>query len=196
MTRARRDLYFAVAVCLALGLLSTLVRERGLAPAPLPELSGEQRGPAPGFALLDLAGRPYSLDEFRGRVVILNFWATWCGPCREELPSLDRLEALHRPAGLRVIAISLDRGSRDSVQRYIESREISMTILHDPGSQAGDRYGVRLYPTSVVVDRAGRIVARVPSAWDWAAPSVSDWLGRLLAEPAVTTEPESQAGSP
>ena len=184
MTRTRRDLYFAIGVCVALGLLSTLVGDRSLAPAPLPELDDGPRQLAPGFALPDLAGRPHDLEEWRGRVVILNFWATWCGPCREELPSLDRLEALHRPAGLRIIAVSLDRGSRDAVRRYIEDREISMTVLHDPESQAGDRYGVRLYPTSVVIDREGRIVARVPSAWDWAAPSVSDWLGRLLAEPA------------
>ncbi|NNL86645.1 MAG: TlpA family protein disulfide reductase [Myxococcales bacterium] len=182
----RRDLWVVLVVVLALALITTL-RSSAPLPAPaLPELA--TAGPAidrpavAGFDLPRLGGGRRSLADFEGRVVVLNFWATWCGPCREELPAL---EALHRELsaeGVAVVAVSLDKGSEDAVARFVAERELSFDVLHDSTGETEERYGVRFYPTTVVIDGRGRSVARVHSAWNWAAPSVIGWLRQLLAE--------------
>lgn len=183
---ARRDLWVVALVVLALALITTLRRSVPLPAPALPELteaaSGLERPAAPDFELTKLGGGSRNLADFRGRVVVLNFWATWCGPCREELPAL---EALHRELaaeGVAVVAVSLDKGSEGSVARFAEERGLTFDVLHDPGGQTEERYGVRFYPTTLVIDRHGRTVVRVSSAWDWAAPSVVDWLRQLLSE--------------
>jgi peroxiredoxin len=175
-----------VLVVLALALITTLRRSAPLPAPALPKLATASasidRPAVARFDLPRLGGGRRSLADFQGRVVVLNFWATWCGPCREELPAL---EALHRELsaeGVAVVAISLDKGSEASVARFVEERDLSFEILHDSAGETEESYGVRFYPTTVVIDGRGRSVARVHSAWNWAAPSVAGWLRELLAE--------------
>ncbi len=125
--------------------------------------------PAPALAFEDAAGNPLALDDFRGQVVVLNLWATWCGPCREEMPSLDRLQAEHGPEGLHVLALSVDRGELDQIQSFYDEIGIrSLQIYRDPTGAASRTLGAFGLPTTVVFDQQGREVGRVlgPAEWD------------------------------
>jgi thiol-disulfide isomerase/thioredoxin len=125
--------------------------------------------PAPDLTFLDAEGNEVRLADFQGEVVVLNLWATWCAPCRREMPSLDRLQAKYGGAGLEVIALSLDRGDVAKVREFFEELEItSLAVYHDPTARAGRELGAPGLPTTVVMDRAGREVGRLlgPAEWD------------------------------
>ncbi len=110
--------------------------------------------PAPDFTLQDLAGQTVSLSSLRGKVVYIDFWATWCGPCRAALPGLQDLSEKLNDQGLEVVTI--DQGeSLDQVRSFVERKKYSFRVLLDPGSAVGNVYGVRGIPTSVLVDRNG-----------------------------------------
>jgi len=110
--------------------------------------------PAPDFTLQDLAGQTVSLSSLRGKVVYIDFWATWCGPCRAALPGLQDLTDKLRDQGLEVVTI--DQGeSLDQVRSFIERKKYSFRVLLDPGNAVGNTYGVHGLPTSVLVDRNG-----------------------------------------
>jgi cytochrome c biogenesis protein CcmG/thiol:disulfide interchange protein DsbE len=123
------------------------------APAPVVD------APAPEFALRDLEGQTVNLTDLRGTAVILNFWTTWCVPCREELPLLDRI-AQDYPGALTVI--SVDAGEQDSdVRSYVEMLDLAaVRVLLDPTGQVRDLYLVRGYPTTFFIDSAG-IIQRI-----------------------------------
>lgn len=123
------------------------------APAPIVD------SPAPDFSLRDLDGRPISLADFRGTAVIVNFWATWCEPCREELPLLDRI-AREYQSSLTVIAVEIGEGETE-VRSFVDPLGLTSTrVLIDPTSQVRDLYLVRGLPTSFFVDSAG-IIRRI-----------------------------------
>jgi peroxiredoxin len=124
-------------------------------------------GAAPDFALVDLEGRSYSLEEERGNVVLLNFWATWCGPCRDEMPLLDRVYQYKKADGLIVLAVNFDE-PRDVVEDFQDEMQLSFPILLDPGAQVQKLYRVLAYPTSFWIDREGvirRVYIGVMTAW-------------------------------
>lgn len=136
---------------LGIALLYGLGIRAGNADPPQP---GLQRGArAPGFILDDLAGQPVKLSDFTGRVVLLNFWATWCAPCRDEMPLLQQRHAQYAPA-LAVIAVNFDE-PLEYVQAFAAEFGLTFTVLLDPGGAAQDAYAVRGYPTTVLVDAQG-----------------------------------------
>jgi thiol-disulfide isomerase/thioredoxin len=125
--------------------------------------------PVPELTFLDEGGEEVALGDFAGDVVVLNLWATWCAPCRREMPSLDRLQAELREKGLRVVALSLDRGDVGKVRDFFEELEIAnLAIYQDPEARAGRELGAPGLPTTVVIDRAGQEVGRLlgPAEWD------------------------------
>jgi peroxiredoxin len=110
--------------------------------------------PAPDFSLQDLSGQTVKLSSLRGRAVYIDFWATWCGPCKMALPGLQELTDELKNQGLEIVTI--DQGeSLDEVRSFIERKKYSFQVLLDPGSTVGNIYGVRGLPTSVFVDRNG-----------------------------------------
>jgi peroxiredoxin len=111
---------------------------------------------APDFLLEDLDGQEYRLSELRGQVVLLNFWATWCGPCLVEMPLLESEYQNYRSEGFLVIAVN-DGESADKVERFGEEHELSFPLLLDPGRVVQRLYNVRGYPSSVFVDQEGFI---------------------------------------
>ena len=144
--------------------------------------TGLQKGsPAPPLRLPALAGEDVDLRSFSGRVVIVNFWASWCAPCVEEMPSLESLYRTLAPRGLVVLAVSADE---DEAERRSFLRRVPVTfpVLRDPGARiAGSRYRVTGYPSTFVVDGAGviREVFLGPVQWD--TPAAVDHFRGLLA---------------
>ena len=125
--------------------------------------------PVPELTFFDGAGNEVSLADFRGEVVVLNLWATWCAPCRREMPSLDRLQARFGGDGLEVIALSLDRGDVAKVRDFYDELAISsLAIYHDPEGRAGRELGAPGLPTTILIDRNGQEVGRLlgPAEWD------------------------------
>lgn len=192
----RRDALALLLVTAALVWLGR-PRARPLEAPPLPAATVDA-APAPSFSLPRAGGGSLGSDELRGHVLVINFWATWCGPCREELPALDRLERALAGEGLRVLAVSVD-ASPQAAARFAEARGLGLTVLGDPGEEVARRYGVGAYPTTVVVDRRGRVVHRTVGAFAWDAPAALAWLRTLLLpatpSPAPTQDQEERGRS-
>jgi peroxiredoxin len=144
--------------------LATLPHEAGVEGrlGPLDERTVETGQPAPDFALESrVPGETLRLSDYRGQVVVLNFWASWCGPCRQEMPEFEAEYARHTAARdltiLAVNALSLD--SRRDAERFIEEMEISFPVVYDETGAVADRYRVRGLPSTFFIDRAGVVRA-------------------------------------
>jgi thiol-disulfide isomerase/thioredoxin len=131
----------------------------------------------PELMVKTLAGAPAPLAAYRGKPVVLNFWATWCIPCVAELPELDKLAA---SGGITVLAVSADRRGADLVNPFLAKHAIShLTVLLDPGSDAVHAANVAGFPTTLILDGAGRVRGRLegPAAWSGAADTVHRLTG-------------------
>ncbi|MGH8095400.1 MAG: TlpA family protein disulfide reductase [Chthoniobacterales bacterium] len=114
--------------------------------------------PAPGWQLQDLEGKSINLSDFKGKVVVLNFWATWCPPCREEIPDLVSLQKQYAPQGLVVLGISLDTGGPARVAALAKKLEINYPILMGNAKISAAYGGIRGLPTTFIIDRKGNVV--------------------------------------
>ena len=138
------------------------------------------------FDLADLAGEIHSLQNYRGSVVFLNFWATWCGPCRTEMPDLQELhDELGDQADFAMLAINLQEDAAQ-VRRFAGELELSFQILLDTSGETSAAYGARTLPMSYIIGQDGSILARIIGVREWSAPEFAD-LFRALA----TSAPES-----
>src|SRR5579863_589787 len=136
---------------------------------------------AADFKLPDLGGTPISLSSLRGKVVFLNVWATWCGPCREEMPSIETLyEEFSKDRDFVVLAVSQDSEGRSAVDSYVRKNGYKFTVLLDPQNQVGDAYDVSGIPETFIIDRTGRIVAHHVGPYDWAQPEMREALRELI----------------
>jgi thiol-disulfide isomerase/thioredoxin len=111
---------------------------------------------APEIGLEDLNGRPVRLSSLRGKVLIVDFWASWCAPCREEMPVLNRLQERYREQGLVVIGVNVDNNVRNA-RTFLRRTPVQFRIVHDPGKDVADRYNPPRMPSSYIVDRRGVI---------------------------------------
>ena len=118
-----------------------------------------ERKPAPDFTLPDEAGKSVRLSEFRGQVVLLNFWATWCGPCKVEIPWFVEFEQAYRDAGFAVLGVSLDQDGWKSVKPYIEAKKVNYRVMLGDDEIARRYGGLESIPATVLIDKAGRIAA-------------------------------------
>lgn len=121
--------------------------------------------PAPEFQLKDLAGKPLSLSSFRGKVMLLNFWATWCGPCRAEIPGLIQLQAKYADR-LQIVGLSTDEGSAENVKHYVERMRINYPVAIATPEVAQKYGGILALPTSFLLDTQGRVVQKHIGLWD------------------------------
>lgn len=115
--------------------------------------------PAPDVAIHDLSGKPFSLASLRGKVVVLDFWASWCAPCRKSFPFLNSLQDRHAGEGLQVVGLTLEEDD-EGVRKFLEAVPARFTIVRDPSERAGEEFGVVAMPTTILIDRDGRIAAR------------------------------------
>jgi thiol-disulfide isomerase/thioredoxin len=109
--------------------------------------------------MVRLDGRPFSLDSLKGRVVVLDFWASWCVPCRTSFPFFDRIEREYGPQGVGVVGLTLEDND-DAVSDFLESVPAGFTVVRDPSGRAGEAFGVVAMPTTFLLDRGGHVVAR------------------------------------
>jgi thiol-disulfide isomerase/thioredoxin len=136
-------------------------------------------GAAPALALQDLEGRLHRLEDYRGQVVLINFWATWCEPCREEMPSINRLRASLAGRPFEVLAINLAE-SEPRIRRFLEQLPLGFPVLMDRDSAAAKRWQARVLPMSFLVGPDGRIAYSVVGELNWMQESVRSAIASLL----------------
>ena len=124
---------------------------------------------APDFTLRNLNGNLEGLSEFKNKVVVLNFWATWCAPCLEEMPAFEKLYRRYRSQGLTVIAVSLDKGDTSKVEKFVDEHSLTFPVLLDLDGIAERIYPSFTIPFTYVIDKKGRIAARVDGAKNWSS---------------------------
>lgn len=133
------------------------------------------------FELQDLTGTTRRLSDFRGKVVFLNFWATWCGPCRFEMPSMEKLYQRLKAKGLEIVAVNLQE-DRKTVQRFVDELGLSFHILLDTAGRIGATYGARSIPTTYIVDREGFVIAGTIGTREWNTEEYIRFFEKLLAD--------------
>ena len=139
---------------------------------------------APGFALLTLDGGRVSLTDHRDKLVVLNFWATWCQPCTVEMPSLEALWRRHRDRGLVVVGVSVDRGApRALLEPYVRNLKLTFPILLDPDSKTSDRWRVTALPATFIVRPGGEVAGMAMGAREWNSDEMRALVARLLPHP-------------
>lgn len=174
-------------------VLAVLLPAWGTAAAEPPPLAGvfaerftllEPRESAPETAFRDRDGDPVRLSDFRGRVVLVNFWATWCAPCVEEMPTLDALTASLGREGLKVLAVSQDVGGREAVEPFLRERlELeNLEVFLDPKGELSRAMGVRGLPTTFLIDARGRIVGALEGPADWNGAPARELIRHYIDE--------------
>jgi thiol-disulfide isomerase/thioredoxin len=144
--------------------------------------------PAPQVGFTDTDGKPMTLADFKGKPVVVNFWATWCQPCIKEMPSLDRLQAA-LDGRLAVAAVSEDRGGAKRVGPFVAEMALTkLNIYLDPKGDVGHAFNVRGLPTSIVIDAKGMVVGQVEGGAEWDSAKMMDVL-----EPFLKNGPEAKS---
>lgn len=137
-------------------------------------------GSAPDFKLWNLQGKAVSLSDYRGSVVFVNFWATWCGPCKVEMPAMERLYRDYRQKGLEILAVSTDAQGSSVTRPFQKTMGLTFPILHDSDYSIGRLYGARTLPMTFLVDRQGIIRHRIFGARDWHSSEAIRLIQTLL----------------
>ncbi|MFQ5520026.1 MAG: redoxin domain-containing protein, partial [Candidatus Methylomirabilia bacterium] len=195
-----RSFWRVLVLTSAVAILPASAAEDLFSPLGLQRLTPPE--PAPGFTLSTPDGKTASLSDFSGKIVFLNFWATWCPACREEMPSMERLWSQFQSKGLVILAVDMEE-SREQVRRFIEVHGLTFPTLLDSDGRVSARYGIRFIPTTVVIDRGGRMIARVIGPKDWSSAPAQRLFASLLnvqlatapaqGEDAVTVTPAERA---
>lgn len=135
---------------------------------------------APNFQLRDLGGNVVSLSQLRGKVVLLNFWATWCGPCRVEMPAMEQLYRTFPRREFEILAVSTDPQGAAVTRPFQQEMGFTFPILHDSEYRVGLTYGARTLPMTFMVDRQGVIRQKIFGARDWDSPEARELIYTLL----------------
>jgi len=132
---------------------------------------------APDFTVHD-SDRTVTLSQLKGRVVVLNFWATWCPPCIEEMPSLVQMQQRMKAKGVTVLAVSVDV-DQDNYQRFLKDHSVNLLSVRDADQKSNALYGTFKFPETYVIDRTGIVRRKFIGAVDWTEPDVIEYLGKL-----------------
>ena len=132
---------------------------------------------APDFTVQD-ADRSVKLSDYRGQIVVLNFWATWCPPCVEEMPSLVEMQRRMKAKGITVVAISVDV-DQGAYNQFIKDHNVNLLTVRDAGQKSNALYGTFRFPETYIIDRNGVVRRKFLGAVDWTAPDITEFLSRL-----------------
>jgi len=133
----------------------------------------------PPLQAVDLQGKTWTLGELRGRAVLLNFWATWCPPCRAEMPSLQQLAEIYGPEKLVVLAVNVKEGPR-RIGQYLQASGLNLTVLLDPQGEVARQWGANVLPTTILIDADGRPRLRLRGEVDWTSREAAALVEPLL----------------
>ena len=133
--------------------------------------------PAPQFTIQDQE-RTVSLNQFKGQVLVLNFWATWCPPCIEEMPSLVQMQQRMKAKGVTVLAVSIDVDD-NAYHEFLKQHGVNLLTVRDPDQKTPSLYGTYRWPETYVIDRSGVVRRKFIGAVDWTEPDVLEFLGKL-----------------
>ena len=140
----------------------------------------------PNFTLQQDDGKPLNLTDYRGKIVVLNFWATWCGPCVDEIPSLNHFSDRFKDQGVAVLGVSLDEDA-DAYRSFLAKYKVSFLTLRNASRTVSENYGTYKLPESYIISRDGRLLQKVIGATDWTNKEMLDYIGGL----AAATQPAS-----
>ncbi len=147
-------------------------------PWPIDKFIGEN---APDFILKDMSGKDVTLSSFKGKPVVLNFWATWCPYCRQERPYLKSLYEEYKDKDLVIIAVSLDRSSK-TIKRFLEQNPAPYMVLTDQEGITAALYNIMGYPTTYLINRNGKINQKLVGPVEWTDKNVKDIIDKLISQ--------------
>ena len=147
---------------------------------------GKELVRAPGFTLPNLRGQSVSLAEYKGQVVLLNFWATWCRDCAREMPEFEKLYQVYKEKGLSVLAIALDKEGGPAVEAFLQNEHLELTypILLDPEERVARSYRLSWVPVTVVIGRDGQVIETILGPRPWGSEEVMNSIEHLLTAPS------------
>lgn len=179
--RAIAILGIAGLLAAAAGVYFSLAKSPDPASALFP--GGTSAKPLPKLIFEDMAGKQHSLADFKGKLVLLNLWATWCAPCREEMPALDRLEAQLGGSRFQVVAVSVDQQAPALARKFLDEAGVkSLALYVDPTGQASFKLNAVGLPATLLIDREGREIGRRLGAVKWDSPQVLETLRHRIEE--------------
>lgn len=168
---------------------STIVAQAAAQSPATPAYSvGKWSGPLSVFTLTDLDGKTWQPADLTGRAVLLNFWATWCEPCRAEMPALQQLADRHGPDRLLILAINFKEKPARALQ-FVKSNSLTLPVLLDIDGQLAQRWGVKVFPTTLTIDGRGQPQHRVQGEVDWSDKAAEKLIDSLLPEPVKRVRP-------
>jgi peroxiredoxin len=170
MSKANVAKLVVVGIILGSAVMVLLVRQG----SRFPQLGDS----APSFALPTLQGETVRLSDYRGQVVVLNFWATWCPPCVEETPSLEKFAGQMAGRGVAVVSISVDADAK-ALEQFVAKYNLTYPVARDPEQAVTSRYGTFKFPETYILDEDGRIADKLIGAIDWQEPRISEFVLNL-----------------
>lgn len=143
-------------------------------------VTAREKSPAPEVKLISMDNEQLTLGALKGKVVMLNFWATWCPPCREEIPSMMKLNSFMEGKPFQMVCISVDEGGKKAVQDFFNNSGYSLPTYFDPSGDSIKNYGLTGVPETFIIDKEGVIAKRVIGGLDWHSPDVIAFLEKLM----------------
>ena len=131
------------------------------------------------FTINDLKGKPYTLSALKGKIVLLNLWATWCAPCRAEMPSMQEIYTEFAPKGLEILAVDMQE-EKSKVERFVESNKYTFPVLMDPENKVAQIYSTGSIPTTYLINKKGFIIGRLQGSIQWNTPDMKKLMHKLL----------------
>ncbi len=166
-----------VAMMIAFIALTGCSKKTDVKPAAVAE-----NAPAPVISVAAMDGSTVSLSSFKGKVVLLNFWATWCPPCREEIPSMMKLNERMAGKPFQMLCVSVDEGGKAAVQEFFASSGFSLPAYLDLNGAGAKTYGLTGVPESYLIDKKGVLVKKVIGGLDWNSPDVVSYIESLMQQ--------------
>lgn len=151
--------------------------------APKKSAVAAEKSPAPDVSVISLAnGSTLKLSDLRGKVVLLNFWATWCPPCREEIPSMMKLNSFMAGKPFQMVAISVDEGGRKDIESFFKESGFSLPTYLDESGASTKSYGITGVPESFIIDKQGVLVKKIIGGYAWDSPETVSFLEGLMKQ--------------
>lgn len=165
-----------VALLCAVVMITACSKEKTASKA----VSASEKSPAPAISLISMKGSTLDLTSLKGKVVMLNFWATWCPPCREEIPSMMKLNKAMEGKPFQLICVAVDDGGKEAVQKFFRESGYYLPTYFDASKTAQVTYGITGVPETFIIDKNGIIVKKVIGGLDWNSPDVIAFINGLM----------------